>query len=276
VTGAAVRTYVIGPRVRRAWLGLGEIWEYRYLLGVLIARDVKVRYKQTALGVAWAVIRPVVTMLIFAFVFGTVARLPSEGAPYAVFAYAGLLPWLFFSTAVGGASHSVVSSSHLITKIYFPRLLAPLSSVGTAAVDLLVAVVVMIPLMLAYGVAPTSRLALLPVAAAWLAVVSVGVGVALAAMVVRWRDFAHATPFLLQVWMYATPVAYARAVLPDRFRLLLDMNPVTGPVAMFRWCVLGTAIDPRTAVLSLATGLAVALLGLAIFQRTEETFADVV
>lgn len=263
---------------RRGWRGLGldELWRRRGLMWALVHRDIRSRYRQAALGILWALIRPLTTMAIFAFVLGRLARIDADGQPYALFTYSGLVAWGFFGSAVQTAAHSVVGASGLVTKIYFPRLLLPLASVGAATVDFLVAVLVLVPLMLYYDVQPTARLLLVPLVMAWVALASAGVGILLSGLIVRYRDFGHATTFLLQIWMYATPVLYPLSLMPESLRRLAFINPMAGPVELFRWCVLGTRVDAPSCAISATSTLVALVLGLAVFQRVERHFADVI
>lgn len=267
---------VLAPR--RGWRGLGlhELWGWRELMWALVWRDVRSRYRQAALGVLWALIRPVATMAIFAFVLGRLARIDTGGPPYALFTYAGLLAWGFFGSAVQTASLSVVGASNLVTKVYFPRLLLPLSAIGAATLDFLIAVLVLVPLMLYHGVAPTWRVALAPLVMVWVALASAGVGILLSGLVVRYRDFGHAMAFLMQLWMYATPVLYPLSLLPDGLRTWVYLNPMTGPVEAFRWCVLGTELSAIGCVVSFVTTMLGLGAGLLVFQRVERRFADVI
>jgi lipopolysaccharide transport system permease protein len=263
---------------RRGWRGLGlhELWGWRELLWAFIWRDVRSRYRQTALGVLWALIRPLTTMAIFAFVLGRLAKIDTGGVPYALFTYTGLLAWGFFASAVQTASTSVMGASSLVTKVYFPRLLLPLSSIGAATLDFLVAVVALAPLMLHYDVAPTPRLLLAPVVMLWVGLAAAGVGILLSAMVVFWRDFGHATSFLVQLWLYATPVLYPLQLLPESLQTWVFVNPMAGPVELFRWCVLATPVSAVGCAVSAATTVLSLLLGLLLFQRVERRFADVI
>ncbi|MCB9828363.1 MAG: ABC transporter permease [Planctomycetes bacterium] len=267
---------VLAPR--RGWRGLGlhELWGWRELMWALVWRDIRSRYRQAALGVLWALIRPVFTMAIFAFVLGRLARVGTGDQPYALFAYAGLLAWGFFGSAVQTASLSVVGASNLVTKVYFPRLLLPLSAIGAATVDFLIAVLVLVPLMIHYGVTPTWRVAVAPLVMVWVALASAGIGILLSGLVVRYRDFGHAMAFLMQLWMYATPVLYPLSLLPEGLRVWVYLNPMTGPVEAFRWCILGTELSTAGCAVSAATTLLGLCVGLLVFQRVERHFADVI
>jgi homopolymeric O-antigen transport system permease protein len=257
---------------------LAELWEHRELLYFLVWRDVKLRYKQTALGALWAILQPLLMTAVFWALFGRLAALQQRipAVPYAVYAMAGLLPWTFFSGAVTASSASLVGGAHLITKVYFPRLVIPLAAVGAALIDLLVAVPVLLALLLASGQmpAPTAVLAPLPVLA--LAIAACGVGTGLAALTVRYRDFRHVVPFLLQVWLFVTPVIYPVTLVPARWRLLLYLNPVAGLVDAFRAALLGTPLSLAGLALSGAVTLVLLAAAAAYFRRVERDFADVV
>jgi len=279
-SSAAARSQV---RVRiepgRGWfdLGLGEVWQYRDLLGFLVWRDVKVRYKQTLLGIAWVAIQPVFTAVLFAVLLGRVANLPSEGAPYVAFVFAALLPWQLFSTALLRAGTSLVGSANLLTKVYFPRLVIPLSAVLGGLVDFLVSLGVMAALLVRYHITPGWPIALVPVFALMALVAAFAVGIWLAALNVRFRDVQQAIPFLVQVWMFASPVVYsANVVPPGPLRLVYELNPLTGVIQGFRWALLGTAPPDRLMAVPFAVVVILLVGGLAFFRRSEDTFADVV
>lgn len=253
-----------------------ELWAYREIFVALAARDVKVRYKQTVLGVAWAVLQPLATMILFTLIFGRFAKIPSDGHPYAVFVYAGLLPWNLFATIVGTSANSLVGSAGLVTKVYFPRLLLPAASVGTACVDFLVSTTILMALMLFYGVGWSLNLIMAPVLVGLVVMTALGVGTLLSAVIVTYRDFRFVTPFMLQFWMFASPVIYPPTMIPERFRWLLLLNPMTGAIDGFRSALLGNPFD--WLALSAAFGLALILLvvGVIYFHRVEERFADVI
>ncbi len=262
---------------RRPRGGFTEIWAYRELLYFLTWRDVKVRYKQTVIGAAWAVIQPVVTMLIFTAIFSRIARIPSEGVPYPVFAYAGLMPWNLFAGALQRAIQSVVSSAPLITKVYFPRLIVPVAATISASVDFAIGFVVLVIMAIASGFLPTWRIVALPGAIGLTLLSALAVGLWLSALNVRYRDVGHAIPFLVQIWMFASPVAYPASMVPEQWRLLYSLNPMVGAIDGFRWALLGKPV-PDLQTIAVGTGVALLLLawGLLYFGRTERTFADVI
>jgi lipopolysaccharide transport system permease protein len=271
-------TVVIRPAGGWQAVNYGELWRYRELLFFLVWRDVKVRYKQTALGVAWAILQPLMMMAVFALFFGRMAGLSSGDMPYPLFAFAGLLPWTFFATAVGQAGQSVVGSERLVSKVYFPRLAIPFASVGAAAVDFVIACGLLGVLMAWYGVRPGWGFLLVPPILAVLALTALGVGALLAALNVRYRDFRYVVPFLLQFWMFATPTVYMQpgADLSPALRLALGLNPLSGLVAAFRGACLGG--DLPWAALAGSTACAAILFvgGCLYFRRAEADFADII
>ena len=263
----------------RGWvrLGLAELWKHRELLYFLTWREIKVRYKQTALGVGWAILQPLFAMLIFSLFFGRLGKLPSDGIPYPLFVFAGLVPWTFFSNALTSSSNSLVNSSHLISKIYFPRLALPLSSILSGLVDFGLAFCLLLVIMAYYRVAPSATSLWLPLLVLLAAVTSLGVGLWLSALNVEFRDIKHTLPFLTQMWMFGTPIAYPSSMLPAKWRILYGLNPMVGVVEGFRWALLGTGTRPEPMIL-VSSLAAVFLLvsGAYYFRRMERTFADVV
>ena len=267
---------VIEPGKSWAALNLRDLWAYRELLYFLMWRDVKVRYKQTLLGVLWAVLQPLLMMLIFTLFFGRLAGLSSDGIPYSLFAYAGLLPWIFFAASVNTGGNSVVNSAHLITKVYFPRLFVPMASIGVALIDLAISFLVLGALMAYHSVAPTPGVLLLPFLVILLTLLAFAVGTLTAALNVKYRDIRLALPFLIQVWFFATPIIYPVSLLPERWRWVLALNPMTGIIEGFRSALYGRKpLDWLS--LSLSALITLALLAYAIFnfKRMEKDFADV-
>lgn len=256
-------------------LNLRELWTYRDLLMILAGRDVKLRYKQTGLGITWVILQPLVAALIFTIMFGRFAKLPSDGHPYIVFVFSGVLIWNYFAQVLQRAGNSLITDARLITKVYFPRLAIPLASTFSALIDLLVALVVLAILMIAYGIAPTWRIAALPFFILLAAVTATGVSLWLSALNVRYRDFVHAMPFLLQVWMFASPVAYATTIVPEKYRLLYSLNPAVAFIEGVRWSVLGSSsLRPGMVALTAVVSLAVFVAGAFFFRRVERGFAD--
>lgn len=267
----------IAPTRGLAALGLGDLWRHRELLLFLVWRDVKVRYKQTALGVAWAVLQPLATMVVFSLFFGRLARVPSDGVPYPLFALAALVPWSFFAQGVSSAAASVVGSQNLITKVWFPRLAIPLAAVLGGLVDLALSLVVLAALMARWRFVPTAAVVWLPAFLLLALATAIGAGLWLAALHVRWRDVRYVVPFLVQLWLFATPIAYPASLVPERWRALYGLNPMAGVVEGFRWALLGTATRPGPMLAASAlAALALLVSGVVAFRAMERTFADVV
>jgi len=266
-------------RPSRGWvpLNLADLWEYRELLAFLIWRDLKARYKQTLLGPVWAIIQPLVTMVVFTVVFGWLARMPSDGLPYPIFSYCALLPWQLFSRALNAAGGSVVGSASLLTKVYFPRLVIPLSAVCGLLVDFAMSFVVLLGMMAYYRIVPTAAIVTLPLLVLLTVTGALGAGLWVAALSVRYKDLRLALPHLIQLWLLATPVAFPSSAVPERWRLLVALNPMAGIVEGFRWALLGSVAAPLP-MLALSGGIALGLLltGLYLFRRMERTFADLV
>jgi lipopolysaccharide transport system permease protein len=266
-------------RPSRGWISLNlrDLWEYRELLYFLTWRDVKVRYKQTVLGAAWAIIQPFFTMVVFSVFFGKLAKMPSDDIPYPIFSYAALVPWTFFANGLSQSSTSLVASANLIKKVYFPRLVVPISSVISGAVDFVLAFVVLLGMMLYFGTVPTWNVVWLPLLLLLALVTSLGVGLWLTAMNVQFRDVRYAVPFLVQAWMFATPIAYPSSLLDEPWRTVYGINPMAGVVEGFRWALLGTETAPGPIVLvSAAVSVVLLVSGAYYFRRMEKTFADVV
>ncbi len=263
----------------RGWvsLKLGEIWEYRELLYFFIWRDVKVRYKQTALGVSWAILQPFLTMVIFSLFFGRLAGVPSDGVPYPIFAYTALLPWTFFAHGVTLSANSLVSNANLVKKVYFPRMAIPIASVLSGFADLVPAFGVLLGMMVYYGIYPSAQVAWLPVFVLLALIAALGVGIGLAAINVHFRDVRHTVPFLVQTWLFITPIAYPSSLLPEHWRTLYALNPMVGVVEGFRWALLDTEPAPGPIVwVSASAALVLLLVSALSFRRLEKTFADVV
>jgi lipopolysaccharide transport system permease protein len=273
---AAQALRVIEPR--SGWIPIDwrELWGARELLGFLVWRDVKVRYKQTVLGAAWAVLQPLATMGVFTLLFGRWAKMPSDGVPYPLFAFAALVPWTFFSNAVSTSASSLIGNTHLISKVYFPRLLVALSSVATGLLDLAVALVVMFGLMAFYRVGLTWQIAALPALTLLMLLLAFGVGSALAALCAMYRDVRYVVPFLLQLWLFASPVIYPLSLIPPEWRWLAYVNPLAGAIDGFRAALLGRPIPWMPVGASAATALIAVWAGLSYFRRVERRVADVI
>jgi lipopolysaccharide transport system permease protein len=267
----------IGPAVHH-WraLGLRQIVAYHELLYFLVLRLVKLRYKQTFFGAAWAVLQPLLAMAAFTVVFGRLARLPSDGLPYAVFAYTALVPWTYFANTLTQASNSLVDNERMLTKVYFPRALLPLAPVIAGLLDLGISTLVLFGLLALYGVAPSANIWALPAFVMLAAVTAFALGLWLSALNVRYRDVRHAVPFLVQFWLFVTPVAYSSGLVPLRWRVWYGLNPMVGVVDGFRWAVLGRPDVPGPAAVSALAVLVLLLGGLSYFRRTERTFADII
>lgn len=276
-------TVVIQPTRGLSALQLGALWEYRELLYFMVWRDVKVRYKQTALGVIWVVLQPLLSTLVFTVIFGILLSVPSNGLPYPIFAYAGLLPWQYFAGSLTRTSTNLVDNANLITKVYFPRLTIPISGVLSGLVDFAVGSILLAVLMLIYRVPLTPAVLLLPFFLLLAMITALGFGLWLSALNVRYRDVKQLVPFLIQLWMYLTPVIWPVTIIPEQFRPLLALNPMTGVVSGFRWALLGdasavTGLQAPAALFALSVLIAVAVLGsgLFFFRSTERTFADII
>jgi lipopolysaccharide transport system permease protein len=266
----------IRPTRGAAGLRLGELWEYRELLYFLTWRDIKVRYKQTFLGAAWAVIQPFFTMVVFSLFFGNLAKMPSDGVPYPVFTFTALLPWTYFAFALTNTSNSLVASANLLTKVYFPRLIIPIAGTLAGGIDFAIAFVVLLGMMVFFGVPFTPAIALLPAFLLLAVATALGTGLWLSALNVEYRDIRYVLPFMVQFWLFATPVAYPSSLLSEPWRTLYGLNPMVGVVEGFRWALLGT--NPPGPAIVLSTGVAVCVLisGALYFRRMERSFADVV
>jgi lipopolysaccharide transport system permease protein len=263
----------------RPWvpLDLRELWEQRELIYFLAWRDIKVRYKQTALGASWAILQPVFAMVVFSIFFGQLGRIPSDGLPYPLWSFAGLVPWTFFAQGLSQAANSLVMSQNLLRKVYFPRLAIPIATVLSVALDFAIAFLVLVGLMVFYGVQPTGRAIWVLPLSLLAFVTALGAGIWFAALSVRYRDVRYVVPFLVQFWLFATPIAYPSSLLPARWRVLYAVNPMSGVVEGFRWALLGTNTAPGLMVaVSAITAIVVLVAGAFYFRRVERTFADLV
>jgi lipopolysaccharide transport system permease protein len=268
---------VIRPPSGLPRLDVLELWRFRELAFRILWRDVKVRYKQTSIGVAWAVLQPFLTMVVFTFIFGRFAGFPSQGLPYEVFVFSALLPWTYFAQSVVGSSTSLASNVALVTKVYFPRALLPLSGVAVPLVDFTLSLGVLAGLMAWFDVAPVATLPIAPAFLALAVVTALGVGLFFSALNVRFRDVPYAIPFLIQIWLYLSPVIYPSKALPEVWQWVFALNPMTGAITGFRWALFGTpAPEPGQLAVSVVAAIAIFTAGLAFFRRTEATFADTI
>lgn len=271
---------VIRIQPRRGWLSLDlpELWSYRELGYFLVWRDVKVRYKQTVFGAAWAIIQPFLLMVVFSLFLGRIGGIAPAGVPYPLFAFAGLVPWTLFSQSVVGSSNSLVVATNLIQKVYFPRLLLPISAIGACLLDFVIAMVVLVLMMLYFGVTPSPTVLWLVPLTALAVIAALSVGVLLSALNVRYRDIRYAVPFLIQLGLFASPVAYSADLVPNEWRTLYELNPMAGVLEGFRWALLGQGGAPpvETIIVSSAVTIAILAFGLMYFRRVEQTFADVI
>lgn len=267
----------ISPRGQSFRVEMRELWAYRDLLALLVRRDISVRYKQSAIGFAWVIIQPLMMMTIFSVIFGRFAKLPSDGLPYPLFTLTALLPWLYFAKALAGSSDSLVGSATLVKKVYFPRLVIPLSRALSGLVDFGITFVVLAGMLAWYGVMPGWQIVFLPVMILVALVTALGLGLWLTALNVKYRDVGLMVPFLVQIWMYASPIAYSASIVPEKWQWLYSLNPMVGVVEGFRWALLGKQL-PMVEPILLSLGLVLLLFlgGVVYFRRTERTFADVV
>ncbi len=267
---------LIQPEKGWSALNLGDLWRYRELIYFMTWRDLKVRYKQTLLGASWAILRPFLTMIVFSIFFGNLAKVPSDGIPYPIFAYTALLPWELFASALSQASRSLVQNTNMVTKVYFPRMILPISSILAGVVDFLIAFIVLIGMMIYYKVTPTVNVWTLPLFILLALITALGVGFWLSALNVLYRDVNYVTPFLTQFWMFITPIAYGSSLIPEKWRFLYAINPLSGVVDGFRWALLGNQQSAPGPALILSSLIAVILLisGMFYFRRMERQFAD--
>jgi lipopolysaccharide transport system permease protein len=273
---SAIRTTIAPPR---SWLDLNlrELWDYRELLYFFVWRDLKVRYKQTTIGAAWAVLQPFLTMVVFSLFFGRLAHIPSDGLPYPIFYYSALLPWVYFASSLQNATNAMVENERVITKVYFPRLLLPLAAVVSGLVDLAIGFGVFLGMLLYYGIAPGPAIALLPFFLVLAVLTAMGVGLWLSALNAIYRDVRYVLPFLIQFWMFASPVVYPSSLIPERWRWLYGLNPMAGVIEGFRWALARRGAPPSLLLAaSFATVFLVVAGGVAYFQKMEGTIADVV
>ncbi|HLA28901.1 MAG TPA: ABC transporter permease [Syntrophales bacterium] len=272
----SLQEIVIEPK--KSWFGFRgrELWQYRELLRFLVVRDIKVRYKQTVLGGLWAILQPFMSMLIFTIFFGKLAKIPSDNLPYPIFVYAALLPWQFFSNGIGNAGNSIVASSNLISKVYFPRIIIPAASLGAGLLDFIIASFILFIMMVYYGIFPGLSILFLPLLLFGVIVTTLGVGMLLSAFNVVYRDFRYVIPFLVQFWLFATPVIYPSNIVPQQWRWLINLNPMAGLITAFRSAILGQSIPWADLSISFSISIFLFIIGLLSFYRMERRFADVI
>jgi lipopolysaccharide transport system permease protein len=264
----------VGPGKTRVSLGLLSLWHHRELIYFFTWRDIKVRYKQTFIGVAWAVLQPFLTMLVFALFFGRFVRIPSDGVPYPVFFYCGLLPWTFFANAITNSSLIIINNSNIINKVYFPRMSLPLGSIFAGLVDFLISTSILLLIAPYYGIEFSSRIAVIPLLMLQTTVLALGVGLLISGLIVKYRDIRHALPFCLQLWMFASPIIYPTSVLPESWQWLMKLNPMAGIIEGFRAAMTRPEIDWNGLLISFIISLLLFFLGAYFFRRCEKTFAD--
>ncbi|MFB3765646.1 MAG: ABC transporter permease [Methanotrichaceae archaeon] len=257
-------------------IDLKELWAYRELIYTFSTRDIKVRYKQTALGAAWAIIQPLFAMVVFTIFFGGLAKIPSEGIPYPIFSYSALLPWTLFAEGVSRSTSSMISNANIMTKVYFPRMIMPISGIISPLVDFAVAFIFLIGMILYYGFVPTTNIIWLPAFILLALATSLGVGLWLSALNVQYRDFQYTVPFLIQIWLYASPVVYASSLVPDKYRMIYGLNPMAGVIEGFRWALLGTEPPSYMVFVSVMMVVLILISGSYYFKRMEKNFADIV
>ncbi|MFA6226396.1 MAG: ABC transporter permease [Methanoregula sp.] len=269
-------TLIIHPPRKWVPVDLHELWNYRELLTSFTMRDIKIRYKQTALGFLWAIIQPLFMMVIFTVIFGSFAKIPSEGIPYPLFSFAALLPWMLFSEGLTRSTMSMVANANIMTKVYFPRLIMPISGILSPLVDFAVSISILILMMAYYGFVPTINVIFLPLFILLALATSLGVGLWLSALNVKYRDFQYTVPFIIQLWMYASPVVYPASMIPESIRPLYGLNPMAGVIEGFRWALLGTEIPGPMILVSVGVVVVLLVSGMFYFRRMEQYYADIV
>ena len=273
---SAIPTLIIRPPRKWVPVDLQELWNYRELLTSFTMRDIKIRYKQTALGFLWAIIQPLFMMLIFTIIFGGFAKIPSEGIPYPLFSFAALLPWMLFSEGLTRSTMSMVTNSNIMTKVYFPRLIMPISGILSPLIDFVVSISILVLMMAYYGFVPTINIIYLPFFILLALATSLGIGLWLSALNVKYRDFQYTVPFIVQLWMYASPVVYPASMIPEAIRPLYGLNPMAGVIEGFRWGLLGTEIPGPMILVSVGVVVVLLVSGMFYFRRMEQYYADIV
>jgi len=267
---------IIEPKGTWSGLKWRELWQYRELIRFLVVRDIKVRYRQTVLGGLWAILQPFMSMVVFTIFFGMLAKIPSDNIPYPIFVYTALLPWQFFSNGISNAGNSVVASSHLISKVYFPRIMIPAASLGSGLLDFFVAFIILILMMFYYGIYPGWGLFLLPLLMLGVIIATLGIGMMLSALNVAYRDFRYVIPFLVQFWLFATPVIYPASIIPEKWRWLINLNPMAGLITAFRSSLLNMPVMWHDLALSMLVSFVLLFLGIIYFNSMERRFADII
>ena len=276
MTSESVQEIIIEPKGKLGGFQFREMWHYRELLRFLVVRDIKVRYKQTVLGGLWAVLQPFMSMVVFTIFFGHLAKVPSDGLPYPIFVYTALLPWQFFSGGISSSGNSLVANSHLISKVYFPRMIIPAASLGAGFLDFLIAFVLLMVMMVYYGVFPGAALLLFPFLMILVALAALGVGMILAALNVSYRDFRYVIPFLVQFWLFATPVIYPASMVPEQWRWLINLNPMAGLITGIRSALLNLPVSWTDIWISSTISLLLFVTGIFFFKKMERRFADII
>ena len=276
MSNGPVQEIIIEPRGTLAGFQFRELWQYRELLRFLVVRDIKVRYKQTMLGGLWAILQPFMNMVVFTIFFGHLAKIPSDHLPYPIFVYTALLPWQFFSGGIGSSGNSLVANSHLISKVYFPRMIIPAASLGAGCLDFLIAFILLIVMMIYYGISPGIGILLFPILMTLVAVAALGVGMILAALNVAYRDFRYVIPFLIQFWLFATPVIYPVSIVPEQWRWLINLNPMAGLITGIRSSLLDLPLSWPDIWISGSISMGLFVIGIFYFKKMERRFADII
>lgn len=276
VENSTPKTLIIRPPRKWVPVNLHELWNYRELLTSFTLRDIKIRYKQTALGFLWAIIQPLFMMVIFTIIFGGFAKIPSDGIPYPLFTFAALLPWMLFSEGLARSTLSMVANASIITKVYFPRLIMPISGILSPLVDFAVSVSILILMMAYYGFVPTINVVFLPLFILLALATSLGIGLWLSALNVKYRDFQYTVPFIIQLWMYASPVVYSASMIPESIRPLYGLNPMAGVIEGFRWALLGTEVPGSMIFVSVGVVIVLLVSGMFYFRKMEQYYADII
>jgi lipopolysaccharide transport system permease protein len=271
-----IPSLIIKPSPKWVSVNFKELWNYRELLLSFTLRDIKIRYKQTALGLLWAIIQPLFMMVIFTVIFGRFAKIPSDGIPYPLFCIAALIPWILFSEGLTRSTMSMVSNANIMTKVYFPRLIMPISGILSPIVDFTVSVIILVLMMVYYGLIPTINIVFLPLFILLTLTTSLGVGLWLSALNVKYRDFQYTIPFIIQLWMYASPVVYPASMIPESIRFLYGLNPMVGVIEGFRWALFGTTFPSLVILVSICMVMVLLISGMFYFRRMERYYADIV